>query len=254
MKVLTICPTYGRLPYLGRFVASFLSQTHTNSDLVIINDDSNINVVCDIDRVTVININKKQLVDVKRNIGAIMGLEYDLIMPWDDDDIFLPSQIEYHVQKFKENPDIELFRNTQCFITYNNAFDRSTNSPNSIAYTPSAYLKYGAYNHFLKDGAGDASFYNKISNKLVVDEPEHAYFVYNFSGVNYHLSSNGNEDNIVNIATQQREKLNISGTYVIEPDFEEFKKFIDLSQRVINGERNIQVSFEETPKTVKLIY
>jgi hypothetical protein len=68
------------------------------------------------------------------------------------------------------------------------------------------------------------------------------------------LSCLANEDNVVNIANQQRERFNISGTYVIEPDFEEFKKFIDLSQRVINGESKIQVSFEETPSTVKLIY
>jgi len=252
MKVLTICPTYARLPYLGRMVASFLSQTHTNSDLVIINDDPDVNIVFKHDRVTVLNLNKKHLVDVKRNIGGIMGKQYDLIMPLDDDDIFLPEQIEYHVKKFEENPSIELFRNTQCFITYGGFFERSTNAPNAIAYTPSAFLKYGAYSHFEKDGAGDLYFYNKVIDKLVVEEPDHCYFVYNFSGVNYHLSCI-NEDEIIPIAENQRKMMNISGNFTIEPDFEEFQKFIDLSERIKNGEDKIKVDAIEVFNRVKLI-
>ena len=36
MKVLVVVPTYGRLPFLGRVVVSFLSQTYEDKELVII--------------------------------------------------------------------------------------------------------------------------------------------------------------------------------------------------------------------------
>jgi glycosyltransferase involved in cell wall biosynthesis len=58
MKVLLVCPTYGRIPYLGRMVASFLSQNYDDKHLVIVNDDSNVELCCDIKNIIVININK----------------------------------------------------------------------------------------------------------------------------------------------------------------------------------------------------
>lgn len=39
MKVLIVCPTFGRLPFLGRMLASFLSQDYSDKRLVLINDD-----------------------------------------------------------------------------------------------------------------------------------------------------------------------------------------------------------------------
>lgn len=240
MKVLVICPTYGRLPYLGRMVASFLSQTYTNSDLVIINDDSNVQIKFIHDRVTVININKKHLLDVKRNIGAVMGRNYDLIMPLDDDDIFLPKQIEYHVEQFEKNPDINLFRNIRSFIVYGGEFKFGANGPNSIAYKPNTFFEYGGYNHFEKNSGGDTKFFDKIKNKLIVKDKENSYFVYNFSGVNYHLSCI-NENHIIGVAEQQLKKLNCSGGFHIIPDYEEYQKFIDLSKIYLVDEVPIPV-------------
>jgi len=231
MKVLTICPTYGRLPFLGRMVASFLMQTHTNSDLVIINDDPNVRVIFDHERVTVINMSKKHMLDVKRNIGAIMGLNYDLIMPLDDDDIFLPEQIEYHVRMFKENPEIDMFRNASCFTTIDGKFRRGLNSPNSCAYRPSAFLKNGGYGFFDKNSSGDLKFVRKFTNKRVVNQPEHAYFVYFWYGGNYHLSKI-DEKNLETVAAKQREKFNISGDFIIEPDFKEVQTYIELSKKI----------------------
>ncbi len=241
MKVLTICPTYGRLPYLGRLVASFLSQTHIDSELVIINDDPNITLRFDHDRVTIVNINKKHLLDVKRNIGAIMGRNYDLIMPLDDDDIFLPEQIAYHVRMFQENPNIDLFKNSDCFVVYKDFFTQGICSGNAIAYTPDAYLKHGAYNFFNKNSSGDAEFYKKFTNKLAVHDFENTQFVYNFCRSTYHLSYI-DEKKLESIAESQRIELGCHGNFDIVPDFDEYNKFITLSNRFKTDNSKIAVS------------
>ena len=253
MRTLTICPTYGRLPFLGRMVASFLMQTHTDSDLVIINDDPHVNVVFKHDRVTVININKKHLLDVKRNIGAIMGLNYDLIMPLDDDDIYLPQQIEYHVQMFEKNPSIDLFRNVSCFFTHKGQFKRGTNNPNSCAYRPSAFLANGGYEFFEKNSSGDVRFQRKFNNKMIVIEPENAHFVYCWFGGNYHLSYI-NEKDLESVAANQREKFKISGDFIIEPDFEEVQTYIGLSKKIISGEQAIDVTCSDELGKIKTNY
>jgi glycosyltransferase involved in cell wall biosynthesis len=250
MKVLTICPTYGRPQFLGRVVASFLMQTHTDSDLVIINDDPHVNIVFKHNRVTVVNLNKKHLLDVKRNIGAIMGINYDLIMPLDDDDIYLPQQIEYHVRKFQENPDIDFFRNADCFITLHDQFKRGTNSPNSNAYRPSAFLTNGGYDFFEKNSSGDVKFANKFTNKLIVREPENAHFVYFWYGGNYHLSVMDEKD-LEGVAADQRKKFNIVGDFIIEPDFEEVQTYIDLSKKIIGGEQAIDITCSDESGKIK---
>jgi glycosyltransferase involved in cell wall biosynthesis len=253
MRVLTICPTYGRPQFLGRVVASFLMQTHTDSDLVIINDDPHVNIIFKHDRVTVLNINKKHLLDVKRNIGAVMGLNYDLIMPLDDDDIFLPQQIEYHVKKFQENPSIDFFRNSECFVTLGGCFKRGSNSPNSNAYRPSAFLANGGYSFFEKNSSGDQKFSSKFKNKLEVKEPENAHFVYFWFGGNYHLSAI-NEKDLESVAANQRKKFNISGDFLIEPDFEEVQTYIDLSKKIISGEQPIEITCSDESGKIKTIY
>ena len=46
MKTLIIMPTYGRIPFLNRALASFLKQNYDDKTLVIINDDNNIELKC----------------------------------------------------------------------------------------------------------------------------------------------------------------------------------------------------------------
>jgi len=70
MKVLVICPTYGRLPLLGRVLASFLDQDHTDKELIFINDDKNVQLTCDIENVHVLNLTKKITLGSKRNIDV----------------------------------------------------------------------------------------------------------------------------------------------------------------------------------------
>lgn len=232
MNVLTVCSTYGRLPFLGRVVASFLDQTYGNKELLFINDDANVSLTCGIDGVHIINLNKRISIGAKRNLGVAFG-NYDLYMPFDDDDIFLPNRIQNHVNIHKNNPNIDLYRNIPSYVIYGDKFIKAHNSPNAISYTKRGWLNCGGYPDAFN--GEDQFFYDNVSNKLVVENDATIDYVYNWGGINYHASSGTPEHEISKIATQQAEELGVfNKSYDIVPDWCEYLKFVEL-ERIYNS-------------------
>lgn len=223
MKVLVICPTYGRVHLLNRVTASFLSQTYTNSDMVIINDDPHVKISCDNDRIITVNIDKKLILDEKRNIGSVMGANYDLIVPLDDDDIFLPRMLQYYVDKFKENPEMVCFRNRICYKIVNNVFKVGIGCPNNCAYRPSEFFRVGGYSYFDRNSSGDVKFSRKVNN-VIIDDKDKIYFIYTYLPTNYHLSS-VDEHTLEERAEQNRKELGVGGEFKIVPSFDKLKPF-----------------------------
>ena len=225
MKALTVCPTYGRLPYLPRMLASFLSQDYDDKHLVIINDDINITLKCNYENVTVINCNKRITVANKRNIGISIGY-HDIVFPLDDDDIFLPARISNHIKQY-EDPTVQAYRNDMAYTIYGGVFSYSVGSHNDLSYRKTLWRSIGGYrseNH----GDEDLVFYNSIPHVTRVTNSEESDFIYNFSGLNYHASCHTKEQ-ISQVAFDQLSNMKLIGTdYWIEPDFTEYYKFIDL--------------------------
>ena len=232
MKVLVITPTFGRLPFLGRLVASFLSQTYDDKELVIINDDKNVKIACDINNVKCINIDKKILVGQKRNLATQLGY-YDLYMHIDDDDVFLPERISNHVKMHQDRPEINLYRNTASYRIYGDAFERAgvDAGMNFISYKRQAWFDVGGC--FKDNNLGeDREFLEKMPNVLQFENFDQLDCVYNFGGINYHLSVKTPEEELQRIAHIQRESLNlVNGVFNIVPDFTEYNKFIELDKR-----------------------
>jgi glycosyltransferase involved in cell wall biosynthesis len=228
MKALFICPTYGRIPFLGRMLAGFLRQTYDDKHLVIINDDKNVTLDCDYDNVTCININKKVLVDVKRNIGACFG-NYDLIFPQDDDDIAMPNRIANHLKKFQENPDINLYRNHSIYvITKEDEMIISTLGPNAVSYTRKAYHEIGGYTAY--NNIGDDHFYQKMPKKLQEWDETNIDYFYNLGGVFNHFYCS-HMPTLEKFAYNQLVELDLVGKkYWIYPDFTEYDKFLTLAE------------------------
>ena len=229
MKTLTITPTYARLPFLGRALASFLSQTYDDKELVIVNDDKNVEIVCEHPGVTVINMNKKILIGQKKNLATHLGY-HDLYLPHDDDDIFLPNRIANCVNMHEENPDIYLYRNLTSYLTYGSHFCVDGSTLNAISYTRKGFFESGGYTHPVNSGE-DAQFLNSMPNKLEISLPDKIDYVYNYSGINYHLTYE--EDyKIERIAKEQLRDMQLTnGKFYIQPDFEEYDKFVTLDQR-----------------------
>lgn len=228
MKTLIVCPTYGRIPYLNRVLASFLSQTYDDKHLVIVNDDKNVDLCCAHKQVTCINLNTKLLLPQKRNVGIMMGY-HDLIMQFDDDDIFLPNRISNHVQKHIENPEILYYWNATSYMIYGDKFLISSCSPTHSSVMKKIWFEVGGYANKLNVGE-DYEFFYKLPNHLKKEEQNAASadYVYNYGGINYHATFS-NDDTIDQIAYDQLVEMNIlNKKYWIEPDYEEFNKFITL--------------------------
>jgi glycosyltransferase involved in cell wall biosynthesis len=219
-------PTYGRIPFLNRALASFLSQTYDDKELVIVNDDKNVEIKCEYANVTCINVSKRILTGQKKNLATNLGY-HNLYIPFDDDDIMLPNRIQNCVDIHTNNPNVVLYRNKIGYLMDGPYFLQAPTGQNTISYTRKGWFECGGYLHNENTGE-DQEFKNKIIKKYEIEDDRLIDYVYNFGGINYHLSCS-NIENIEKIAYNQLIELNLlNKTYYIEPDWEEFNKFIEL--------------------------
>ena len=232
MKALSVCATYGRLPYLGRMLSSFLHQTYDDKHLVIVNDDKNIELKCDNPQVSILNCSNRMIIGEKRNLGSSYGFN-DVIFPWDDDDVFLPNRISNHISQYSD-PYVRAYRNTNTYIIYGDKFNSSNGTPNDISFLKNEWFDEKGYQEKTWEGE-DAEFHQKLKGFKMEDNPKNRDFVYCFGGINYHLSCNyGDEklaDNIEQVAYNQLQDLNLVGKkFWIEPDFEQYNNFMLLDK------------------------
>lgn len=239
MKTLVIMPTYGRIPFLPRALASFLSQTYDDKELVIINDDANITITCSYSKVTCINLTKKILIGQKKNLATNLGY-HDLYIPHDDDDVFLPNRIEQCVKVHKEHPEINYYWNQKAYLLYGDDFYIDNNTINAMSYTRKGWFEAGGYAHPVNSGE-DKEFAEKMPRKLIVSDESIVDYVYQYGGVNYHLTYE-KDATIEQIANRQLMNMGLHGKkYEIQPDFDEYKKFVQMHE-----------IYQKTKKPVKL--
>ena len=249
MKVLVVCPTYGRLHYLGRVLAGFLSQTHADKELVFINDNKNITLQCNYSNVHCINLNTRIILPDKRNLGVAFG-SYDLYMPHDDDDIFLPDRISNRF-KIHTSEDVISTVDTTGYIVYHNLFEKvDSTSTTFCSYTREAFYQIGGYQHHQNIG-DDQEFYNKLCTDPRHKRLECVYdAVYNYSGVNYHATFADQKD-VDEIAYKQLVDMDLLGkVFTILPDYTEYIKFVDLARRYNDTCESIAVSFNNEGKLI----
>lgn len=90
-----ICPTYGRPALLEEALESYLRQNDSNSELVIVNDQPGVTLLFDHPQVRVINHPVRfESLGEKRNF-AVAASRGDIIVPLDDDDLFLPGYLTH---------------------------------------------------------------------------------------------------------------------------------------------------------------
>lgn len=96
-----ICPTYGRPELLEEAIYCFLLQDYAGpKELIVLNDYAEQTLVFDHPEVRVINLPRRfRTVGEKRNAGVALA-SYDLLFPWDDDDIYLPHRLSFSVAMF----------------------------------------------------------------------------------------------------------------------------------------------------------
>jgi glycosyltransferase involved in cell wall biosynthesis len=105
-RVSCICPTYGRPPdyqhLLEEAIAAFLRQTYPNKELIVVNDCSAQELICDAPGVRVVNMPERFPSLGDKYNAAIALSTGELLAPWEDDDISLPWRLSLSVERLGE--------------------------------------------------------------------------------------------------------------------------------------------------------
>ena len=94
MKISAICPTFRRPELLEEAIQSFLVQDYAGEkELIIVNDEKEQKLVFDHPQVKIINLNERAPALSDKYNYAVSLTTGDMIVPWDDDDIYLPHRL-----------------------------------------------------------------------------------------------------------------------------------------------------------------
>jgi glycosyltransferase involved in cell wall biosynthesis len=104
-----IMPTYQRSHVLPRTVKSVLNQTHSNWELLIVDNAGDAVIPLNDSRIRLFRHAEKASAAYARN----RGVEYakgDLVCFFDDDDVMYPEYLESFVAAFREHPNASMVR------------------------------------------------------------------------------------------------------------------------------------------------
>lgn len=244
-SIAVIVPTYGRLQYLPRVLASFLSQEYCNKELIIVNDEPGVHLECNYDNVSVINLTKQILLPDKRNVGISLA-KAELVVGLDDDDIILPDRLCNLARYFEANPECESYFNPCAYSLYEDTFSKTTTiSTTNTCFTKDLWYKVGGYTG-TKNKGEDVDFFKKISEyTTIVNDENHRDFIYMWSSINYHATHHTQQE-IDKIALSQ----NIKGEYLIESNCSQYCNIVKLVELYKRTQQPIQV----TTKGVDIFY
>ena len=121
VKVSIIITTYNREKYLRETLNSILNQTYKHFELILVDNNSNYNIVNLIssfndNRLRLIQNNNNGIIAINRNIG-IKHSNYDILAFCDDDDIWYEDKLEKQIKYLHENK-----LNTK-FVIYTNCIN-----------------------------------------------------------------------------------------------------------------------------------
>ncbi|PZV06834.1 MAG: glucosyl transferase [Leptolyngbya sp.] len=117
--VSVIVPMYGVEAYIRDTIQSVLDQTHSQFELILVDDespDSSVAICQEFDdsRIRIVHQKNRGLAGA-RNTG-IRHAQGDYLAFLDGDDLWLPTKLEKHVQHLTQNPKVGLSFSPSCLI------------------------------------------------------------------------------------------------------------------------------------------
>lgn len=110
-KISCYCCTYGRPHLLEEAIYSFLMQTYQNKELIIVNDHKEQTLIFEHPQVKIFNVKERIIPLGKKYNFAASNCKGNILMPWDDDDIYLPWRMEVSLKYIKNG----IFHTHQAF-------------------------------------------------------------------------------------------------------------------------------------------
>jgi glycosyltransferase involved in cell wall biosynthesis len=141
--VSVIIPTYNRAEICRQAVNSVLSQTHSNVEVIVIDDESSDNtreIISNLDSRVRYIWQKNAGVSAARNHGMRLATG-DFIAFLDDDDIWHPFKLEAQLSVFKYYPEVGMIWTDM----------RAVDPEGKILYDSYLHRMYGAYRFFNAD-------------------------------------------------------------------------------------------------------
>ncbi len=108
MNIACLCPTYNRPPaVIAEAVESFRRQDHPLAQrrLYVLSDCAGQDVRCQVPGVEVVNVSQRLTIGAKYNLLLTLTRPWaDAVVPWEDDDVYLPWALSYRAKRLGDRP------------------------------------------------------------------------------------------------------------------------------------------------------
>lgn len=240
-----LMPTFGRFPQKGDLLNEavywFTKTEYPKSklELVILNDDPAQELQCNIDNVTVVNFPTKfKTLGDKRNF-LISIANYDVCIPWDDDDISLPYRAVVSEEMLFRRK-VKYWDPGARWYQENNILHHTHKQ--NCTHHASAYLKSIGYLYPSQNTGEDQKFLtNVIQQKIpylkdnITDIREWQY-IYRWGVSNFHVSTKTD--------AEIEDRKSTSGTFIIEPIMKRdyVKETLEICKKVYPPQQKLLVT------------
>lgn len=175
------CATYRRPKLLEEAIACFLSQDFDGEKkLVIINDESEQELICDHPEVQVVNAGCRMPLATKLNHAIGMCRDADLLFHMDDDDLFAPWRVSASVSGMSGYA----FKTDEFFLDTDPASLVRGRNLGNYAFSPLVAYRYGEpYTSDVRHPYSDINLMNKIDHymeyyDIKAKRPSRPFFLY----------------------------------------------------------------------------
>lgn len=190
-----LCPTYKRPALLANAVACFLRQDYAESELIVLDDAGQFNNQC-IGNVRIIST-AERLPSLPAKFNRLAsGVVGDVLVPWEDDDVFLPWHLSTIAESVNRGGEFVCYR--EVYSTYGLSGGRIRTEPaagrfhSSWAFTREVFDRIGGYPDTNRlDFDQQMGGRLRKSGRVEFNQCERPGYVYRWGNGVYHGSQSG---------------------------------------------------------------
>lgn len=182
--VSVLTPTYNRRKFLPAMIECYKAQTYPakNMEWIILDDGTDCvkdvfdTLGKDIPNLRYIRLEEKKLIGAKRNILNAEA-KGDIIVAMDDDDYYHTDRVHHVVQKFGQNPKINLAGSSELYMFYTDIkeiYKLGPYNPQHCTNGTMAYRKSYGKSHLYDETvthAEERSFLENYKNPMIQLDP-----------------------------------------------------------------------------------
>lgn len=234
-KVSAYCATYGRPHLLEEAIESFLKQDYKGEkELVILNDYPEQTLIFEHPEVKVYNVSEKITPLGKKFNETVNRCTGDIVVVWEDDDIYLPNKLSVSVDKLIKSKK-QIFHTQQAY--YEESLGRIVKAIDHFKYDLLFHVNMAMYKSFFDSVGGYletdnitldvdsmSRFFTKANYKSEIVNQEDVFYIYRLNTTNsYHGTwlSGWNKEGSLSKASVEYIKQNddkiIKGEYILKP-------------------------------------